>query len=154
MLKIMGEEKGLEYMKRLAKQDIQFRTGRTVNTQMLAAGEFSIGIALYNQRVEEWKRKGSPVEWIVVEPVVSEMNPIAVSARAPHPNAARLFVDFVLSREGQEMISSFLRIPARVDVEAQIPELKLKGKKIWPIDLKIADDYDRYLKLFREIFKY
>ena len=154
MLKIMGEEKGLEYMKRLAKQDIQFRTGRTVNTQMLAAGEFSIGIALYNQRVEEWKRKGSPVEWIVVEPVVPEMNPIAVSARAPHPNAARLFVDFVLSREGQEMISSFLRIPARVDVEAQIPELKLKGKKIWPVDLKIADDYDRYLKLFREIFKY
>jgi iron(III) transport system substrate-binding protein len=153
MLKIMGEQKGLEYMKTLAKQDIQFRTGRTVNTQMLAAGELSIGVALYNQRIEEWKRKGSPVEWVAMEPVIPEMNPIAISARAPHPNTAKLFVDFVLSREGQEMISSFLRIPVRADVEAQIPGLKLKGQKIWPVDLKIADDYGRYLKLFREIFK-
>ena len=153
MLKIMGEQKGLEYMKRLAQQNIQFRTGRTVNTQMLAAGEFSIGIALYNQRVEEWKRKGSAVDWVVAEPVVPEMNPIAISTHAPHPNAAKLFVDFVLSREGQELISSFLRIPVRADVEAQIPGLKLKDKKIWPVDLKIADDYERYLKLFREIFK-
>ena len=64
-----------------------------------------------------------------MEPVIPEMNPIAISARAPHPNTAKLFVDFVLSREGQEMISSFLRIPVRADVEAQIPEGETQRSK-------------------------
>ena len=98
------------------------------------------------------KRKGSPVEWIALEPVIPEKNLIAISAHAPHPNAAKLFVDFVLSREAQQMLASFYRIPARADVDAQVPELKLKGRKIWPVDLSIADDYEKYVKLFLETF--
>jgi len=50
MVKMMGEEKGLEYMKRLSGQDLQWRTGRTLVTQLVAAGEYGIGIAVYNHR--------------------------------------------------------------------------------------------------------
>lgn len=150
MLKVMGEEKGLEYMKKLSQQDIVFRTGRTLNAQMLAAGEFSIGIALYNHRIEEMKAQGAPIEWIPIEPVVPEIHPLGISSHAPHPNAARLLVDFLLSREGQEMIASFYKIPSRSDVEPIVPRLK-KGFNILPFDLSVVNNFEKYIKLYREI---
>ncbi len=152
VLKIMGSEKnGIEYMKKLAGQNIQFRTGRNVIVDMLVAGEFAIGITTYNQRVEEKKAQGAPLGWVAIEPVVPEIHPIAISANAPHPNTARLFVDFMLSKEGQEILASWYRIPSRIDVDARMPGLKLAGIKILPFDTGIAADYDRYIKLYREI---
>jgi len=151
MLKMQGEKKGLDYMKKLAEQHVQLRTGRTLNAQLVAAGEFSLGITLYNQRVEEMKTAGAPIEWLAIEPVIPDINPIAISAHAPHPHAAKLFVDYILSREGQEVIASFYRIPNRSDMDPIVPRLK-KGLKVLPFDPTLVDDYERYIKLFREIF--
>ena len=150
MLKSLGEEKGREFMKKLASQEIQFRTGQPLITQLMAAGEVSIGIALYNQVVEEMKTKGGAVEWVSIEPLIPQIHPLSVAAQAPHPNAARLFIDFMLSREGQEMLAGFSRIPSRSDVDPLIPRLK-KGLSIMPFDFSIVDDYDRYIKLYREL---
>ncbi len=149
MLKLMGEKKGLEYMEKLSRQGIQFRTGRTLNTQMMAAGEISVGVTLYNYMVEEMKQKGAPIEWVAIEPVIPEPFPLSISAHAPHHHAAKLFVDFMLSREGQEIMAGTFRIPARTDVDAMVPKLK-KGLKILPFDVTIARDYERYAKLFRD----
>jgi len=151
LLKMQGEKKGLDFMKKLAEQQVQLRTGRTLNTQLVAAGELNLGITLYNQRVEEMKAAGAPIEWFAIEPVIPDINPIAISANAPHPNAAKLFIDFILSREGQEVIASFYRIPNRTDMDPIVPRLR-KGLKILPFDQTLVDDYERYIKLFREIF--
>lgn len=150
MLKMMGEEKGLTYMKRLADQDLKFYSSRTLNAQMVAAGEVSLSLAVYNNRVEDMKTVGAPIEWFAIEPVVPEIHPIAISARAPHPNAAKLFVDFLLSREGQEIIAGLYRIPSRMDVDPIVPKLK-KGLNVLPFDPTIADNYNKYVKLYREI---
>jgi iron(III) transport system substrate-binding protein len=150
MLKIMGENKGLEYMKKLAEQNLQFRPGPTLNSKLVAAGEVSIGIRLYPQRIEEMKRSGAPIEWIGFDPVIPLIHPIAVSAYAPHPNTARLFVDFLLSKEGQELIASMYNIPTRVDVDPVVPRFK-KGLKILPFDESLINDYDRYVKLYRDM---
>lgn len=150
VLKQMGEKRGLEYMKKLGEQNILFRTGRTLNAQMVAAGETDIGIALYNQRIEEMKAKGAPVNWVAIEPVVPEIHPLAISAYAPHPNAARLLVDYLLSKEGQGVIASFFRIPSRADVDPLIPAMK-KGLKIMPPDFSMVDNYDKYTRLYREL---
>ncbi|MFC1817093.1 ABC transporter substrate-binding protein [Thermodesulfobacteriota bacterium] len=150
MLKIMGEEKGLEYMKNLSDQNIRFRNGRTLNAQLLAAGEMSIGICLYNHRIEDLKGKGAPVEWIAIEPVVPTIHPLALSAHAPHPNAAKLFMEFMLSREGQEILKGDFYIPSRMDVKALIPSMK-EGLKILPFNPSILEDYDRYVNLYRNI---
>ena len=150
MLKFMGEKKGLEYMKRLGEQNILFRTGRTLNATMVAAGEVEVGIALYNQRIEEMKAKGAPVQWLAIDPIIPEIHPLSVNAHAPHPNAARLLVDYLLSKEGQEVIASFYRIPSREDVDPIIPNLK-KGLKIMSPSFEMVDHYDRYVKLYREL---
>jgi len=148
---VMGKEKGLEYMKKLSEQDIQFRAGKTLITNLVVAGEMSLGIALYNQGVEQLKEKGAPIEWVAIEPIIPLLHPLCISARAPHPNTARLFVDYVLSKEGQEILARQYRIPTRVDVDPLVPRLK-KGLKTLPFDPDIVDDYDKYVKLFRTIF--
>lgn len=152
MLKIMGEKKGLEYMEKLSQQNITFRTGRVVTTQLMAAGELSIGITQHNQRVEEMKARGAPIEWIAIEPVIAEIHPLSLSARAAHPNAAKLFVDYLLSREGQSILAKFYRVPSRNDVDPVVPRLTTKGLNILPFDPSIAEDYERYVNLYRRIF--
>ncbi len=150
VVKLMGEKKGLEYMKRLGEQNIQFRTGRSLNAQMVAAGEVKLAILCFNQRIEEMKEKGAPVNWVGIEPIVPEIHPLSISAHAPHPNAARLFIDYALSKEGQGLLASFHKITNRTDVELLIPSMK-RGLKILPPDFSIVDDYERYAKLYREL---
>ncbi|MFC1817436.1 ABC transporter substrate-binding protein [Thermodesulfobacteriota bacterium] len=150
LLKIMGEEKGLEYMKKLSEQDIQFRTGKTLNTQFLSAGEMSIGITLLNYIVEAMKMKGAPVEWIAIEPVIAGIHPAGISSNAPHPNAAKLLLEWILSREGQKVLAGTGRIPSRIDVDPLVPKLK-KGLKIAPYDSSIAKDYQKYVNLYRKV---
>lgn len=149
MLKVMNEKQGLYYMKRLGEQNIRFRNGRTLNVQLVAAGEVSMGFPVYNYAVEDLKSKAAPMEWIALDPVVPELHPLGISAHAPHPHAARLLVDFMLSREGQEIMAGTSRIPSRMDVDALVPKLK-KGLKILPFEYGIIDDYERYIKLYRE----
>lgn len=150
MLKMMGEAKGLEYMKKLSEQNIQFRTGRTLLAQLMAAGEISIGITLYNYRVEKMKMEGAPVEWIAIEPVIAEVHPVGISSRTPHPNAAKLLLNWLLSRDGQEVLAGIDRIPSRIDVDPTVPKLK-KGLKIAPYDSNIAKDYQKYVNLYHKI---
>ena len=61
--------------------------------------------------------------WVPLEPVVTQVYPIMLAAKAPHPNAAKLFIDFVLSKEAQGMIRDFNRIPTRTDVSPVQPRL-------------------------------
>ncbi len=151
VLKVMGEKKGLEYMKKLGEQNIQFRTGRTLNAQMVAAGEVDMSITIYNQRVEEMKAQGAPIDWVAIEPLVPGIHPLAISAHAPHPNAARLLVDFLLSKEGQELIASFYRIPSRTDVEPIVPTMR-RGLKIMDSDFNfdLVDNHEKITKLYRQ----
>ena len=103
MLKAMGEEKGLAYMRELAKQT-QLRAGRTLIAQLVAAGEFKGALSAYSQTFEVLKPAGAPVDWVYLNPVFANIHPTGIAAKAPHPNAGRLFMDFCLSKRGQEVI--------------------------------------------------
>ena len=123
-LLIRGEEKGLKLMRALAQQEITFRRGHTLISQLVAAGEGAASINSYAYRSERIKRDGGPIGWVAVEPVVANLLCISVAREAPNPNTARLFVDFATSKEGQTIVSQrFQRVPAHMDVEANPPSL-------------------------------
>ncbi|MFQ5683060.1 MAG: ABC transporter substrate-binding protein [Candidatus Binatia bacterium] len=151
MLAFMGKEKGLAYMKRLAAQDLRIQRGHTLLTQLVAAGEMSVGIAMYGHRVEQMKKRGAPLEWAGLNPVVLNLHPLALSAHAPHRNAGTLLIDYLLSKEAAKVIQSVSRIPDRVDVPPDPPSL-VKGVPILASDLSLVKDYNRYVKLYRKIF--
>ena len=47
-----------------------------------------------------------------LDPVTVSLHPLAVAAKAPHANSAKLFIDFLLSREGQQLVLAIGRTPS------------------------------------------
>jgi iron(III) transport system substrate-binding protein len=149
-LKAMGEEKGMAYMRELAKQT-ELRTGRNLIGQLVAAGEFKGALSGYSQTFEALKPLGAPVDWVYLNPVFANIHPTGIAAKAPHPNAARLFIDFVLSKRGQEVIRSMNRIPDRIDTPPDHVRL-IENIKPAFAPAEVLDNFERYAKLFHEIF--
>lgn len=118
MLDYWGRAKGLAFMRALAKQKPQRRQGHQVLTQQLAAGQFPLALVHVNE-VEAQKRAGAPLDWVkTLDPTITSPSQVAISAKAPHPSAARLLVDYLLSKDGQRAIRASGRIPARTDLGA------------------------------------
>jgi iron(III) transport system substrate-binding protein len=152
MLKVMGREKGLDFMRRLAAQGVVLKNSYSLAIQAIASDEVSLGINLYGTRTEEFKKKGAPVDWISLEFTLASLEPLAVGAKAPHPNSARLFVDFLLSKEAQSLMRERFRIPSRPDVPPDPPELT-KGLKLIPTDLSLAEQSKQLAEEFRQTFQ-
>lgn len=145
-----GRERAQRYMRALAKQDIQLRSGQTLIAQLMAAGEFHMGMALAH-RIERMKEQGAPVEWVTtLDPVTVSLHPIAVAAKAQNPNAAKLFIDFLLSKEGQQLVLTIGRTPARPGIDTK---MQAKNLKLFPISPELGEQYNKYQKEFREIFR-
>lgn len=151
MLRLMGKEKGLNFMRRLAAQGIELRSGSTLAIQDISAGAVPLGMNLYGTRVEELKKKGAPIDWRPMEFVIVSIEPVSIAAKAPNPNAARLFTDFLLSKEAQAMMRDRSRIPSRPDVPPDPPQLT-QGLKLTATDLSMADEAEQISKDYREIF--
>ena len=120
LMKAKGREKGLEFWRRLAEQQINFRKGYTLITELVSAGEFPMAVSLYQHRVDEYIRKGAPLQWVAPNPLVGgDPNKISLLKSAPHPNAARIFIDFMLSTEGQKLLQDKARSPGRIGMGAE-----------------------------------
>ena len=126
----MGEEKGRGYLRELAKQNIAPLPGsaREVLDHAIA-GEYAIALQIFNHHAVISAKKGAPVDWIKMEPATGTLSVISVHKNAPHPNAAKLLVDFIISREGQQVFREADYISAHPQVPALEPTLKpLEGK--------------------------
>lgn len=145
----MGEKKGMEFMQALAKQEIAIRSGRSLVTQLLAAGEFDFQIVAYWYRPNLMKKQGAPVDWIAFEPAIVATHPISLVAQAPHPNAARLFIDYALSEEGQKIFSQRGREPARPGLR---PDGYPTHLKVVPSRMELAEKLGDYTRRYESLF--
>jgi iron(III) transport system substrate-binding protein len=148
-----GEEKGLAFMRRLAQQQLQPRPGRTLVAQLVAAGEYKGSVSVYSQSYEVLKQSGAPVDWVPLAPVYASVHPTGINAKAPHPNAARLLMDFILSKKGQEILRAARRIPDRIDTPPDPPRL-IEGIRPAVTSGEVYDNFDKYIKLYDETFKF
>jgi len=145
-----GKEKAVDYFKKLAAQEPVVQRGNTNRVQLTMAGEFPLIIA-YAPTIQRETSKKHPMDWVPLEPVPVQVNPMMLAAKAPHPNAGKLFIDFLLSKQGQKMLVDFRRIPVREDVEPDPPRLFRDYKRIveHPEDYK---NFNETIKLYQEIF--
>ena len=146
-----GKEKAIAYFKKLAALEPVLKRGNTERVQLALAGEYPLIIA-YNQTIQRMTSRGAPIDRLPLEPAVTQVNPAMIGAKAPHPNAARLFYDFILSKEGQEQLRTFQRIPVRKDVEPDPPRL-FRGFKYVIENPEDYKDFDATVKEYLEIFK-
>lgn len=151
MLRIRGRENGLDFMRKLAAQRPAYHEAHNLVAQLLAAGEFHSVVNTYGHILARESARGAPVQWMLVEPVITYLHPVAVARHSPHPMAARLFINFLLSREGQGMLSAQGRIPSRSDVEPQVLKVT-KGMRLFPSDPALAREYEAASQEMRVIF--
>jgi len=148
MILVWGKEKAQRFMKALAKQDIQLRSGHTLMTELVAAGEIPLVLTLYNQAVDKMKEKGAPIDWRPLPPAFGRADGIAVAKRAPHPHAALLFADFVLSPQGQRIIKERSRVPVNRTVDSSFQKFNFRI-----IDLStLVDEWDTWEKRWQTLF--
>lgn len=152
ILQLMGEEKGKELMRRIAQQRPQIRRGHTLLGQLMAAGEFALAPTLRVHEAENLRRRGAPVDWHAIEPLAP--NPpvcVLLPKGAPRPNAARVFIDYILSRDGQEILRQMGRNSSRTDVEQSIA--RVTKVKLMEMDWEtVQKNYARYAQEYRDIF--
>jgi len=115
----MGEADGMAYLRDLAKQQIVNveASSRAILDQVIA-GEYPLGLMMFNNHTVISARKGAPSDWVVMEPVPVAFDSLGILKNAPHPAAARLLVDFLLSEEGQAVLKEADYLPASNKVPA------------------------------------
>jgi iron(III) transport system substrate-binding protein len=146
-----GEEKAVAYLKRLAEQKPVMASASIMAVDSLHTGNVAIVIARAPV-IQGYKKKlQSLIDWVFLEPTVAQIDAVMLSAQAPHPNAARLFVDFVLSKEGQSALAGIQQIPVRRDMEPRSKTIS-EGHK-WFVERPDKHvNFRETVNLFREIF--
>ena len=148
MVRAMGEAKGIEFFRRLAQMKPQVRTGHTLMGELVASGEIALAASIYNHNAERLAVSGAPIKWKALKPTFGRPNAVAVVKRAPHPHAALLFADFMLSLDGQNLIKERNRVPASPEVDT--PLNKFPYQMIDPA--VILDEAPKWEKVWSELF--
>ena len=157
VLSTMGEEKGMAYLRQLREQRIKSvgASARAVLDQVIA-GEYPLVLQIFNHHAALSAKKGAPSQWLKLEPVMVQTELHAITAAAPHPNAAKLFLEYMISKEGQLIFQKADYFPTRSDVPASMPELApstggFKAAVMSPDD--IARDYEKWAALYIQLFR-
>ncbi len=123
----MGEEKGIKLFRDIvAHNGISVRTGLSVLNNLVVAGEVPMALTVFSYMAESSKRKGAPIDWFALEPVVARASGIGIARRTMHPNAALLFYDYMLSTETQKLLVSSNYVPTNSKVPSPLGNLRIK----------------------------
>jgi ABC-type Fe3+ transport system substrate-binding protein len=153
----MGEERGMDYLRKLSRQNVRSvnASARAVLDQVIA-GEYALSLQILNHHAAISARKGAPVEWVHLDPVTVAPGLVALTQGSPHPNAGLLFVEFMTSKEGQQIFQKADYLPARPDVPPRIPDLipesgGFTGNVITPAIT--AKGYDHWSEVTNDLFR-
>jgi len=151
MMTYYGEAKVIELLRKLATQEIQFRVGHTLLQTLAAAGERSIVAVAFANGVDRLKKEGAPIDWVAADPIIGLTFGLGLVKDAPHPNAARLFIDFLLSREGQEILAAVGYYAPRTDVVSPLMKQAPPKMKVVPLPMTLATRYNEYFQTYRKV---
>jgi len=148
IVKLWGQDRGMAFFRKLAQMRPDVRKGHVLLAELVAAGEVPVGLTIYNSNAESMKRRGGPIDWVPIAPVVARPQGIAVTKNAPHPHAALLYVDFVLSPEGQALYSAMGRPPVSVKVPNNMNDFPYT--MVAPAT--VLDEAEKWERIWNELF--
>jgi ABC-type Fe3+ transport system substrate-binding protein len=151
-----GLEAAKAYLPKLKQQNIAKSTASARQIlDLVIAGEYPMAIQIFNHHAFISKSAGAPVEWQPLEPVTATNNAVGVAKNAPHPHAAMLFLDFMLSRKGQRVFQAANYLPAHPEVPALQADLKpgVRFKKANYLSPEVLfDKSDEWAEYFEKEF--
>jgi iron(III) transport system substrate-binding protein len=153
----MGEEQGTAYLRALAKQDIvPLPIAIRAVLDRVIAGEYAIGLEMNNTHAAISAAQGAPVKWVPLNPVSETLQVSGITKGAAHPNAAKVLIDFMVSKAGQTVFRDNDYLPMHPDIPAKIPELRpeqggYKSVIYTPDNLEV--DVPRWAKIYDDLFR-
>jgi len=152
MLQYLGDDAGVRFMKQLNEQNIAHQRGRRLMTQLVAAGEFDMAVETNLNSVLTLAKQGAPLSFAPIQPYFLSPSLVFMSANAPHPYTGALFVDFLLSEEGQKIVVTTNRMPANSKVKSPESQI-LEGQDVRTPDIfDIGKNYQAIGRRYQEIF--
>jgi iron(III) transport system substrate-binding protein len=150
-----GEERGRKLVKDMvAVLKPVMVDGHLALARSVGAGEYWLALNNYASLTANVQLSGAPIDFWALDPVALFFGSVGVSAQAPHPKAALLAANFVLSREAEQFLTQRGRMPTRPDVPvnpAQVSDM-LKGRKIIAT-IFAGEEQKKWQGLFKDIFK-
>lgn len=142
----LGEPAALDLFRDIvARNGMSIRKGHSLLANLVVSGEVPLAVTAYGYRVDRLKKGGAPIDKVYLPPVIGLPTGVAVLRRAPHPFAAVLFAEFMLT-DGQDLMAQRGYVVTRRDLAAIPADLRL-------IDLaNFIDQREKWTRLFREIF--
>ena len=156
VLETMGQDRGMDYLQKLAQQKIAaVPSNQRVVLDQNIAGQYPLVLQIYNYHAAISAADGAPVEWLKLPPTLVSFGVMGLVKNAPHPNAAKLFLEFSMSEEGQQVYANAGYIPAN-------PAVPSKTKGLRPEDggypanvisaFKYNDNEKEWLGIYHRLF--
>lgn len=157
VLKDMGQDKGMDYLTKLSAQKIvSVPANQRVVLDQVIAGEYPIALSTFNNHSDISAAKGAPVKWLPINPVSSTLDTLFLMKAAPHPNAGKLLIEYILSEEGQTVLRDGGNIPANPKVAAAVPAEKPEGGNFKSLTLTpdiIGENLEAWIGVYNKLFK-
>ncbi|MGH3741882.1 MAG: ABC transporter substrate-binding protein [Micromonosporaceae bacterium] len=151
MLQDMGREEGIAYWKDLHEtNEIQFIKGQGAVVESVIAGECHVSVAANVHSTSQAIEEGAPIKWVKTDPLYANFGAVGVVKNAPHPYAARLWVNYLLSDDGQQSVANDWRIPANQEVQPKQPDLQQGTYNMVLAGEEVMKNFSEYNSLFYE----
>lgn len=154
-LKALGEDKGMDYLRKLSGQRIASvgASARVVIDQAIA-GEYAISLQIFPEHAAGGADKGAPIRWIPMLPAMSaNVSTTGVTKGAPHPNAAKLLLEYLISEEGQAIYRRAQYSPSHPKVPSIDPELRPGAHPVVFLTPREAlEALPAWTKVFKELY--
>jgi iron(III) transport system substrate-binding protein len=142
----MGEAKALTLFRKIvATNGMSLRKGHTLLSNLVVASEVPLGLTVYGYRVTELKRRAAPIDGVILPPGLALPTGIGAFNKAPHPNAALLFMDFYLT-EGERILADRGNVPTNRTVQELPPGISFVNVA------QFLNQEDKWTKLFKQTF--
>ncbi len=150
-----GEERGKKLLRDIvAVLKPVMVDGHLALARSVGAGEYWLALNNYASLTVNVQLSGAPIDFWALDPVALFFGAVGISAQAPHPKAALLGANFILSREAEQFLTRRGRMPTRPDVPvnpAYVSEM-LKERKIIAT-IFAGEEQKKWQGLFKEIFR-
>ncbi|HEX2229230.1 MAG TPA: extracellular solute-binding protein [Candidatus Binatia bacterium] len=145
-----GKAKAVEYLRKLSQQDLNYRRGGALTTQVVSSGEFPVGIAINGETSAGMRSKGAPLGFKLLSPKIVKPEGLFLMKHSRHPHAALLFAEWVLSEEAQSFLAGELgKGVALKGVKSKHQEFQVQPDYV--VSPRLGPKLNAYLQEFRTI---